>query len=226
MLPPAPTAAGIPPPATGLAAALTPAAAAAATWLELATAAAAAAADWFCMAAALAAAAAAMVKEEYWCDCCSSLTWRNKEKLYPYIFIDRTNKARVNNLQIFTDIFAKHLEVIIGRMKYYLITEADFVSSYKIIGDNIADANKRPQLHCDSQATSESSSDSESSQSTDSRRSSASESDSDRIKSRTKSRKSKSGKVFKYKQRRQREQEIARVIRRHYKNSKLLSKDS
>ena len=152
----------------------------------------------------------------------------NKEKLYPYIFIDRTNKARVNNLQIFTDIFTKHLEVIIGRMKYYLITEADFVSSYKIIGDNIADANKTPQLQCESQATSEeSSSDSESSQSTDSRRSSASESDSDRNKSRTKPRKSsKSGKVFKYKQRRQREQEIARVIRRHYKNSKLLSKDS
>ena len=150
----------------------------------------------------------------------------NKEKLYPYIFIDRTNKARVNNLQIFTDIFTKHLEVIIGRMKYYLITEADFVSSYKIIGDNIADANKTPQLQCASQSTEESSSDSESSQSNDSRTSSASESDSARVKSKAKSRKSKSGKVFKFKQRRQREQEIARVIRRHYKNSKLLSKNS
>ena len=56
----------------------------------------------------------------------------NKQKLYPYIFIDRTNQARVNNLQIFTDILSRHLEVVIGRMKYYLISEADFTSSFTI----------------------------------------------------------------------------------------------
>ena len=65
----------------------------------------------------------------------------NKQKLYPYIFIDRTNQARVNNLQIFTDILSRHLEVVIGRMKYYLISEADFTSSFTITEEDIANAN-------------------------------------------------------------------------------------
>ena len=154
----------------------------------------------------------------------------NKEKLYPYIFIDRTNQARVNSLQIFTDIFTKHLEVIIGRMKYYLITEADFVSSYKITGPNIADANKTPQLQSSSpvNSTDESSSDTDNSSQT-SPSSNSSESESSQEKPRNKRVQNgsigKSGRITKFKQRKRREQEIARVIRRHYKNAKLLSKD-
>ena len=148
----------------------------------------------------------------------------NKEKLYPYIFIDRTNQARVNNLQIFTDIFTKHLEVIIGRMKYYLISEADFVSSYKITGSNIADANTAPQLQSKSPAHSTDESSSESSQSSQSTDSSDSSKEIPTNKSINKTAR-KSGRVTKFKQRKRREQEIARVIRRHYKNSKLLSQD-
>ena len=149
----------------------------------------------------------------------------NKEKLYPYIFIDRTNQARVNNLQIFTDIFTKHLEVIIGRMKYYLISESDFVSSFKIIGPNIADANKTPQLQCTSTLGSdESSTDSTLDSSQPSQSTNSSESQSSQ-KLRINSSGTKSGKITKFKQRKQREQEIARVIRRHYKNSKLLGKN-
>ena len=145
----------------------------------------------------------------------------NKEKLYPYIFIDRTNQARVNSLQIFTDIFTKHLEVIIGRMKYYLITEADFVSSYKITGPNIADANTTSQL----QSSSTNSTDESSSESIASSQSSETSSESSQEKPRVKSKSSKSGKIEKFKQRKRREQEIARVIRRHYKDSKLLRKN-
>ena len=65
----------------------------------------------------------------------------NKAKLYPYIFIDRTNEARVKNLQIFTDIFSCHKEVIIGSMKYFLISESDFNQQYHCVGDNLAKPN-------------------------------------------------------------------------------------
>ena len=67
----------------------------------------------------------------------------NKTKLYPYIFIDRTNQARVNGLQIYIDILSKRFEVIIGRMKYFLISEADFNSCFTKSDKNIAYANKK-----------------------------------------------------------------------------------
>ena len=56
----------------------------------------------------------------------------NRDKLYPYIFLDRTNDARVNNLQVFTDIFSKHKSVIYNRMKSYIISEADFKAHFRI----------------------------------------------------------------------------------------------
>ena len=70
----------------------------------------------------------------------------NKTKLFPYIFIDRTNQARVNGLQIFIDILSGRYQVIIGRMKYYLISEADFSSNFTVKGKNIANANKKAYL--------------------------------------------------------------------------------
>ena len=66
----------------------------------------------------------------------------NKSRLYPYIFIDRTNEARVNNLQIYTNLFSTHKEVIIGSMKYYLISESDFNQQYHCVGDNLAKLNE------------------------------------------------------------------------------------
>ena len=70
----------------------------------------------------------------------------NNSKLYPYILIDRTNQARVNGLQIFIDILSKRYQVIIGRMKYYLISEADFSSNFTVKGKNIANANKKTSV--------------------------------------------------------------------------------
>ena len=87
----------------------------------------------------------------------------NKSKLYPYIFIDRTNQARVNGLQIFIDILSKRYQVIIGRMKYYLISEADFSSNFTVKGKNIANANKKKSLR-KRQVASESSDSTESSE--------------------------------------------------------------
>ena len=87
----------------------------------------------------------------------------NKSKLYPYIFIDRTNQARVNGLQIFIDILSKRYQVIIGRMKYYLISEVDFSSNFTVKGKNIANANKKKSLR-KRQISSESSDSTESSE--------------------------------------------------------------
>ena len=70
----------------------------------------------------------------------------NKTKLYPYIFIDRTNQARVNGLQIYTDILSKRFEVIIGPMKYFLISEADFNSCFTKSDKTIAYANKKASI--------------------------------------------------------------------------------
>ena len=70
----------------------------------------------------------------------------NRNKLYPYIFIDRTNQARVNGLQIYIDILSKRYEVIIDRMKYFLISEADFKSCFTKSDKNIAYANKKKSV--------------------------------------------------------------------------------
>ena len=59
----------------------------------------------------------------------------NSDKLHPYIFIDKTNEARVHKLNIFIDIFSKYKVLIRNSMKYYLISEADFNASFEKTGD-------------------------------------------------------------------------------------------
>ena len=62
----------------------------------------------------------------------------NRDKLYPYIFLDRTNAARVNGLQVYTDIFSQYKAVIYNRMKCYIVSEADFKCHFKIKDKNLA----------------------------------------------------------------------------------------
>ena len=81
----------------------------------------------------------------------------NKSRLHPYIFIDRTNEARVNNLQIYTNLFSTHKEVIIGSMKYYLISETDFNQQYHCVGDNLARLNEDKTIKLSSPGKSKSS---------------------------------------------------------------------
>ena len=50
----------------------------------------------------------------------------NSDKLYPYIFIDKTPEARVNKMCIYTDIFSPYKILIRNAMKFYVISEADF----------------------------------------------------------------------------------------------------
>ena len=57
----------------------------------------------------------------------------NSHKLYPYIFIDRTNEARVSGIQIFTDIFSKHKQVIHKCTEGYLIPSEEFEEKCEIL---------------------------------------------------------------------------------------------
>ena len=62
----------------------------------------------------------------------------NESKLYPYVFLDQSNKARVTKLQVYVDILSKHKKVIINSMIYYLISERDFNSKCELIDQNTA----------------------------------------------------------------------------------------
>ena len=62
----------------------------------------------------------------------------NKKTLYPYIFVDRTNQASVNEVQVFTDILSKYKRVIYKSMPSYIISEADFKAKFKILDKNTA----------------------------------------------------------------------------------------
>ena len=62
----------------------------------------------------------------------------NRDCLYPYIFLDRTNHARVMNLQVYTDIFSRYRKVIFNRMKCYILSEPDFKAHFKKTETNLA----------------------------------------------------------------------------------------
>ena len=62
----------------------------------------------------------------------------NQSELYPYVFIDQTNMARVTRLQVFIDILSKHKKVIVNSMIYYLVSERDFKSNCEVIDTNTA----------------------------------------------------------------------------------------
>ena len=62
----------------------------------------------------------------------------NQKRLYPYIFIDQTNQARVSNLQVYTDILSKHKKVVSNSMIYYLIAERDFIQNCEKIDQTTA----------------------------------------------------------------------------------------
>ena len=85
----------------------------------------------------------------------------NQCKLYPYIFIDQTNLARVNGIRVFTDILSEHKEIIVDSMLGYWVSEADFKKNFTLIDRNTAEnanskakkdtkrANKKQNSECD-----------------------------------------------------------------------------
>ena len=62
----------------------------------------------------------------------------NKKNLYPYIFVDRTNHASVNELQVYTDILSKYKRAVFKSMPSYILSEADFKAKFKILDEHTA----------------------------------------------------------------------------------------
>ena len=62
----------------------------------------------------------------------------NSDKLYPYIFIDKTNEARVRKMCIYIDIFSQYMVLIRNAMKVYLISEADFNATFDKLDSELA----------------------------------------------------------------------------------------
>ena len=59
----------------------------------------------------------------------------NRSKLYPYIVIDRTNQARVNGIQVYTDILSKHKEVILNGNVFTVVPADEFKSEHELSSD-------------------------------------------------------------------------------------------
>ena len=62
----------------------------------------------------------------------------NQPKLYPYIFIDRTNEARVSGVQVYTDIFSEDKQIVHKNATCYLIPADDFKEKYDILDSTTA----------------------------------------------------------------------------------------
>ena len=83
----------------------------------------------------------------------------NSHKLYPYIFIDRTNQARVSGLQVYTEIFGRYHTVVHNLMLCVVISKQEFESQFEIIDNNTAvkhggdKKEKVPTKACDSGET-------------------------------------------------------------------------
>ena len=58
------------------------------------------------------------------------------DKLYPYVFLDMTNKARVTGVKIYLDIFSDHKIVLVNLMKYYLVPQQDAIQFEKQTRNN------------------------------------------------------------------------------------------
>ena len=57
----------------------------------------------------------------------------NQKNLYPYIFIDRTNEARVSGVQVYTNIFSKNKQVVYKNTESYLIPSDEFEAKCEIL---------------------------------------------------------------------------------------------
>ena len=57
-----------------------------------------------------------------------------EQKIYPYIFIDQTQRAQISNYRLYTNILNKYqIAYSITGMKGYILSETDFKLAYRII---------------------------------------------------------------------------------------------
>lgn len=66
----------------------------------------------------------------------------NQRLLHPAIIIDRTNQARVCGLQMYVDIFSDAKVAVYNQMISYIISETDFLNSFKEVSSNLAIKNE------------------------------------------------------------------------------------
>ena len=66
----------------------------------------------------------------------------NYQKPYPYIFLDKTIQARINGVQVYTELFGKFPQVVVNSMVSYLISESDFKAYFHKIDNNTAVKNE------------------------------------------------------------------------------------
>ena len=74
-----------------------------------------------------------------------------QNELFPYIFINKSNQARVNGLQVCIDLFSRYRKFIMKSDVYYLLNERDFKNFFTIIDDTAAVRNgehKEAKISC------------------------------------------------------------------------------
>ena len=124
----------------------------------------------------------------------------NQTELYPYLFIDRTNHARVSGLQIYIDIFSRYQKAIHKLMLVYLVSESDFKTNFNLLDNHTAIRHENKIERIQTPGTSSS----ESNRATPST-----------AKSRTETRKTR------FQQRKQFERQVERIIHRYNLKTKL-----
>ena len=61
-----------------------------------------------------------------------------QNELFPYVFINKSNQARVNGLQVCIDLFSRYRKFIMKSDLYYLLNERDFKNNFLIIDGSTA----------------------------------------------------------------------------------------
>ena len=62
----------------------------------------------------------------------------NENKMYPYMFIDRSNHARVTGIKVYIDLFSKFMKVVMGQKLKALVDWKDFTDRFQLIDKNVA----------------------------------------------------------------------------------------
>ena len=66
----------------------------------------------------------------------------NENEMYPYIFIDRSNQARVTGIKVYIDLFSKYMKIIMKSGLKFIIDAPDFHARFKLIDNNVAVENE------------------------------------------------------------------------------------
>ena len=69
----------------------------------------------------------------------------NENEMYPYMFIDRSNQARVTGIKVYIDLFSKYMKIIMKSGLKYMIDSSDFQARFKLIDSNVAVENETPK---------------------------------------------------------------------------------